>query len=221
MALTTDVKAELVEHPQRTADGARRRSDGDPPVRRWAPLHRRPCGRRGRGRRGSARPPRRPRSGRDLRRAARDRAGAVGDRARRCPLRGSRDRRGGDACPPDRPARRSGVAPFRGLPNRLTTGSREEIAGLWRGAFLAAGSLSEPGRSAMLEVSCPTSEAAMAVVGAAHRLGVAAKAREVRGMPRVVVREGEAIRSILAQMGARRPPPRGRRCDSAARCAPV
>ena len=44
----------------------------------------------------------------------------------------------------------------------------------------------------------------MALVGAAHRLGVAAKAREVRGLPRVVVREGEAIRSILAQMGAQK-----------------
>ena len=29
--------------------------------------------------------------------------------------------------------------PVRGLPNRLTTGSRAEVAGLWRGAFLAAG----------------------------------------------------------------------------------
>ena len=42
----------------------------------------------------------------------------------------------------------------------------------------------------------------MALVGAAHRLGVAAKAREVRGLPRVVVREGEAIRAALAAMGA-------------------
>ena len=94
--------------------------------------------------------------------------------------------------------------PVRGLPNRLTTGSREELSGLWRGAFLAAGSLSEPGRSAVLEVACPSSEAAMALVGAAHRLGVSAKAREVRGMPRVVVREGEAIRSLLSLMGAER-----------------
>ena len=54
----------------------------------------------------------------------------------------------------------------------------------------------------MLEVLCPTSEAAMALVGAAHRLGIAAKAREVRGMPRVVVREGEAIRALLSLMGA-------------------
>ncbi|WP_313355140.1 DNA-binding protein WhiA, partial [Microbacterium sp.] len=72
--------------------------------------------------------------------------------------------------------------PVRGLPNRLTTGSPEELAGIWRGAFLASGSLSEPGRSAMLEISCPSGEAAMALVGAAHRLGVAAKAREVRGL---------------------------------------
>ncbi|MBW1637671.1 MULTISPECIES: DNA-binding protein WhiA [Microbacterium] len=92
--------------------------------------------------------------------------------------------------------------PVRGLPNRLTTGSREELAGLWRGAFLAAGALSEPGRSAVLEVACPSSEAAMALVGAAHRLGIAAKAREVRGLPRVVVREGEAIRALLTVMGA-------------------
>ncbi|GAA1844729.1 DNA-binding protein WhiA [Microbacterium koreense] len=92
--------------------------------------------------------------------------------------------------------------PVRGLPNKLTTGSREDLAAIWRGAFLAAGSLSEPGRSAALEVACPSGEAAMALVGAAHRIGIAAKAREVRGIPRVVVREGEAIRVALAQMGA-------------------
>ncbi|WP_029145088.1 DNA-binding protein WhiA [Microbacterium luticocti] len=92
--------------------------------------------------------------------------------------------------------------PVRGLPNRLTTGSRPDLAAVWRGAFLAAGSLSDPGRSAALEISCPSSEAAMALVGAGHRLGVAAKAREVRGIPRVVVRDGEAIRAALAAMGA-------------------
>lgn len=94
--------------------------------------------------------------------------------------------------------------PVRGLPNRLTTGSPDELAGVWRGAFLAAGSLGEPGRSAVLEVACPSSEAAMALVGAAHRLGVAGKSREVRGLPRVVVRESEAIRSLLTQIGAER-----------------
>ncbi|WP_458041853.1 MULTISPECIES: DNA-binding protein WhiA [Bacteria] len=94
--------------------------------------------------------------------------------------------------------------PVRGLPNKLTTGSREDLAAIWRGAFLAAGTLTDPGRSAALEVTCPSSEAAMALVGAAHRLGVAAKAREVRGVHRVVVRDGEAIRALLQAMGALR-----------------
>ncbi len=92
--------------------------------------------------------------------------------------------------------------PVRGLPNRLTTGSRDDLAAIWRGAFLATGTLSEPGRSASLEISCPTGEAGMALVGAAHRIGVGAKAREVRGVPRVVVREAEAIRGMLIAMGA-------------------
>ncbi len=92
--------------------------------------------------------------------------------------------------------------PVRGLPNRVITGSKDDSAAVWRGAFLASGSLTDPGRSAALEVTCPTAEAAMALVGAAHRFGVTAKAREVRGVPRVVVRDGEAIRAVLAAIGA-------------------
>ena len=92
--------------------------------------------------------------------------------------------------------------PIRGLPNRLTTGNREELAAVWRGAFLAHGSLTDPGRSAALEITCPGNEAAMALVGAAGRLGVAAKAREVRGVHRVVIRDGDAISAMLVQMGA-------------------
>lgn len=68
--------------------------------------------------------------------------------------------------------------------------------------FLAHGSLTEPGRSSALEVSCPGPEAALALVGAARRLGVGAKAREVRGADRVVVRDGEAIGALLTRMGA-------------------
>ena len=92
--------------------------------------------------------------------------------------------------------------PIRGLPNRLTTGSRDELAAVWRGAFLASGSLTDPGRSAALEVTCPANEAAMALVGAAGRLSVSAKAREVRGVHRVVIRDGEAISAMLVHMGA-------------------
>lgn len=94
--------------------------------------------------------------------------------------------------------------PVRGLPNRLTTGTRDDLAAIWRGAFLAAGTLTEPGRSAAIEITAPSGEAAMALVGAAHRMGIATKAREVRGVPRVVIREGESIRAMLAAMGAGR-----------------
>ncbi|WP_423924105.1 DNA-binding protein WhiA [Frigoribacterium sp. 2-23] len=94
--------------------------------------------------------------------------------------------------------------PVRGLPNRLTTGSRDDLAAIWRGAFLAQGSLTDPGRSASLEVVCPGNESAMALVGAAGRLGISAKAREVRGIHRVLVRDGEAISAMLAAMGAHR-----------------
>ena len=92
--------------------------------------------------------------------------------------------------------------PIRGLPNRLTTGSREELAAVWRGAFLAAGTLTDPGRSASLDITTPGNETAMALVGAAGRLGIAAKAREVRGVHRVVIRDGEAISGMLGLMGA-------------------
>ena len=94
--------------------------------------------------------------------------------------------------------------PVRGLPNRLTTGNPAELVAVWRGAFLAAGSITEPGRSASLEIAAPTAEAAMALVGAAGRIGVSAKAREVRALHRVVVREPEAISMLLQRMGATR-----------------
>lgn len=92
--------------------------------------------------------------------------------------------------------------PVRGLPNRLTTGSRMDLAAIWRGAFLVRGTLSEPGRSASLEVTCPTNEAAMALTGAAGRLGIQAKSREIRGSYRVIVREPEAIGALLRFAGA-------------------
>ncbi len=92
--------------------------------------------------------------------------------------------------------------PVRGLPNRLTTGAQDELAAVWRGAFLARGSLTDPGRSSAIEVTCPGNESAMALVGAAGRLHVPSKAREVRGVHRVVIRDGEAISTMLKTMGA-------------------
>lgn len=92
--------------------------------------------------------------------------------------------------------------PIRGLPNRLTTGSHDELAAIWRGAFLARGSITPPGRSASLEIVCPTNEAAMALVGAAGRIGIQAKSREIRGQHKVLIRDAEAIGHMLGAMGA-------------------
>ena len=93
---------------------------------------------------------------------------------------------------------------IRGLPNRLATGSPDELAAVWRGAFLARGTLTAPGRSASLEIVCPTNEVAMALVGAAARIGVAAKNREIRGQIKVVIRDVDAIGEMLGRMGATR-----------------
>src|SRR6186713_903281 len=92
--------------------------------------------------------------------------------------------------------------PVRGLPAQVVGGSVGDAEAAWRGAFLAHGSLTEPGRSSALEVSCPGPEAALALVGAARRLGISAKAREVRGADRVVVRDGDAISALLTRLGA-------------------
>ncbi|WP_436773774.1 DNA-binding protein WhiA [Yinghuangia sp. YIM S09857] len=107
----------------------------------------------------------------------------------------------------DQLARQTGLLdgrgrPVRGLPPQVVSGATCDAEAAWRGAFLAHGSLTEPGRSSALEVTCPGSEAALALVGAARRLGISAKAREVRGVDRVVVRDGDAIGALLTRLGA-------------------
>jgi DNA-binding protein WhiA len=92
--------------------------------------------------------------------------------------------------------------PVRGLPPAIVSGGIGECEAAWRGAFLAHGSLTEPGRSSALEITCPGPEAALALVGAARRLGIAAKSREVRGVDRVVIRDGDAISALLTRLGA-------------------
>ncbi|MCE0487598.1 DNA-binding protein WhiA [Ornithinimicrobium sediminis] len=92
--------------------------------------------------------------------------------------------------------------PVRGLPPRIVGSSVCDAEAAWRGAFLAHGSITEPGRSSALEITCPGPEAALALVGAARRLGITAKAREVRGVDRVVLRDGDAIGAMLTRLGA-------------------
>jgi cell division protein WhiA len=105
--------------------------------------------------------------------------------------------RGGDSL-----ARQAGLIdsfgrPVRGLPRQVVSGGICDCEAAWRGALLVHGSLTEPGRSMALEITCPGSEAALALVGAARRLKISAKAREVRGVDRVVIRDGEAIAAML------------------------
>ena len=92
--------------------------------------------------------------------------------------------------------------PVRGLPPKVVSASACDAEAAWRGAFLAHGSLTEPGRSSALEITCPGPEAALALVGAARRLQIQVKAREVRGVDRVVIRDGEAIAAMLTRLGA-------------------
>ena len=92
--------------------------------------------------------------------------------------------------------------PARGLPAQVVSGGTCDCIAAWRGAFLAHGSLTEPGRSMSLEVTCPGPEAALALVGAARRLELPAKAREVRNVDRVVIRDGDAIAAMLTRLGA-------------------
>ena len=92
--------------------------------------------------------------------------------------------------------------PVRGLPRQVVSGGSCDCESAWRAAFLAHGSLTEPGRSMSLEITCPGPEAALALVGAARRLKIHAKARDVRGVDRVVVKDGDAISALLARLGA-------------------
>ena len=104
-------------------------------------------------------------------------------------------------------ARQSGLVdlrgrPVKGLPHHVVAGGVADAEAAWRGAFLAHGSLTEPGRACSLEITCPSAEAALALVGVGRRLGVSAKAREVRGSDRVVVRDGDTIGALLTRIGA-------------------
>jgi hypothetical protein len=107
-------------------------------------------------------------------------------------------------------ARRTGLVdhhgrPVRGMPPAVVAGSVDDAAAAWRGAFLARGSLPDRGRTASpagLEIACPSLESALALVGAARRMGVAANARESRDGDRVVIRDDEAIVVLLTRLGA-------------------
>ena len=92
--------------------------------------------------------------------------------------------------------------PVRGLPANLVASGKDEAAAVWRGAFLARGSLLEPGRSSSLEITCPGPEVALAMVGLARKLGATVRSKEVRGSDRVTARDSEAISALIRALGA-------------------
>ncbi len=89
--------------------------------------------------------------------------------------------------------------PIRGLPPHVVAGRVCDAEAVWRAAFLARGSLADRGGSPALEVSCPTPEAAMALVGAARRLGITAVLLAPYLAPVVLVLVAVLHRSALAR----------------------
>lgn len=104
-------------------------------------------------------------------------------------------------------ARQTGLLDHRGrpafgLPAYLVRGGVDDAAGVWRGAFMAGGSLHEIGRLKGFSVRSPAAEAGLALVGMGRKLGVAAKARDCKDGERVVVRDDADVETLLATMGA-------------------
>ena len=106
-----------------------------------------------------------------------------------------------------------------GLPSDIINGKIAQIKAAWRGAFLANGRLSDPGKASYLEIVCPNHEAALALVSTARRLGITAKPRKLRSSERVTLRDPDAIERMLILMGAPRSAREwtGKRSDGEAR----
>ncbi|MBT1162520.1 MULTISPECIES: DNA-binding protein WhiA [Bifidobacterium] len=107
----------------------------------------------------------------------------------------------------------------RGLPAEIVNGNIAQVKAAWRGAFLAHGGLSDPGKASYLEITCPCNEAALALAGAARRLGISAKPRQLRSSERVTLKDPDAIERMLNLMGAPRSAREwtGKRSDGEAR----
>ena len=106
-----------------------------------------------------------------------------------------------------------------GLAPEIVGGSIAQVKAAWRGAFLAHGAISDPGKASYLEIVCPTHEAATSLQAMAARLGVGAKARKVKSSERVTLRDSDAIERMLILIGAPRSAREwtGKRSDGEAR----
>lgn len=75
-------------------------------------------------------------------------------------------------------------------------------AAAWRGAFIAHGSLSEPGEEVYLKVACPTEETSLALQRAASRLGVESDIERIDGVLHLIIRDEMEIKKLLTSLGA-------------------
>ena len=94
-----------------------------------------------------------------------------------------------------------------GLPGDIINGKIAQIKAAWRGAFLAGGHLSDPGKASYLEIVCPNHEAALALVSTARRLGITAKPRKLRSSERVTLRDPDCHRTTCSSSWAPLIPP--------------
>lgn len=92
--------------------------------------------------------------------------------------------------------------PVKGLPDDVVQGNISQVKAAWRGAFMARGFLSEPGKPAFLEIICPSGEAADALIHMARRLGITVSKRKVMSSLRVTLRDPDVIERMLSLMGA-------------------
>lgn len=94
--------------------------------------------------------------------------------------------------------------PVRGLPVDIVDGDLAQAKAAWRGAFLAHGTLSDPGASSLLEIVCPGYDAASDLARAAKRLKITANIRQAKNTQRIVLRDPDLVEKMLLLLGAER-----------------
>ena len=92
--------------------------------------------------------------------------------------------------------------PVPGLPNCINPADAEQAKAAVRGAFLAAGSLSEPGKASRLDILCPSHEAAKMLAALSKRLNITAKIRLEDGRECFVLTDPDSIERMLILLGA-------------------
>ena len=202
MAMTAAVKDELLPARRHQAVLPPRRGRGAAALRGRPAHRRRPRRRRGRGRhrlRRAAPAPRHPRALRAHLRGARDHRGRAAPRRALRHARGPR-RRGAGA--PDRPARRRAAVRCAGC--RRPSSPAGCATPRPRGGARSSPTARSPSRAAAPRWRSPARARRRRWRWSARPggSGVTAKAREVRGADRVVVRDGDAIGALLTRMGA-------------------